>query len=106
MNLPWKIKGILLTAPLTEDLDDVIKFIDEYLAPRGFNLVMLQIRYRYDFKKHPEVRGYDPLSKDDVKRLLEVCKKHNIKLIPKMNLMVSMLWNPWKEATAPLWATP
>lgn len=87
MKLPWKTKGILLTAPLTDELDDVIKFIDEYLAPRGFNLIVLQIRYRYDFKRHPEVRGYDPLSKDDVKRLLAVCKKHGIKLIPKMNLM-------------------
>jgi hypothetical protein len=87
MNIPWKSKGILLTAPLTEELDDVIKFIDEYLAPRGFNLIVLQIRYRYRFKRHPEVCGYDALSSNDIKRLLAVCKKNNIKLIPKMNLM-------------------
>ncbi len=87
MNLSWKTKGIVLTAPLSDELDDVIKFIDEYLAPRGFNMIVMQIRYRYQFKKHPEVWGYDPLSFDDAKRLLAVCRKNNIKLVPKMNLI-------------------
>ena len=87
MNLPWKTKGITLTAPLTEEVDDVIKFIDEYLAPRGFNMIILQVRYRYQFKKHPEVWGYDPLSYEDVKKLVSACKRNNIKLIPKMNLI-------------------
>ena len=87
MNLPWKTKGIVLTAPLTDEIDDVIKFIDEYLAPRGFNMLVLQTRYRYQFKNHPEVWGYDPLSYNDVKKLLAVCKQNNIKLVPKMNLI-------------------
>ena len=86
MKLPWKTKGVLLTAPLTEDVDDVIKLIDEYLAPRGVNMIMLQIRYRYQFRRHPECCGYDPLSEKDVKRILAVCKKHNMALIPKINL--------------------
>ena len=87
MELPWKTKGIVLTAPLSSEIDDVISFIDKYIAPRGFNLIVLQVRYRYKFKTHPEVWGYDPLSYEDVKKLLDVCKKNNIKLIPKMNLI-------------------
>lgn len=87
MELPWQTKGIVLTAPLSEEIDDVIKLIREYLAPRGFNLIVLQVRYRYQFKKHPEVWGYDPLSLEDVKRLLEACKSSGIKLVPKMNLI-------------------
>ena len=87
MKLPWKTKGIVLTAPLSDEIDDVIKFIDEYLSPRGFNMIVLQVRYRYQFKRHPEVWGYDPLSYEDVKKLLYVCKKNNIKLVPKMNLI-------------------
>lgn len=86
MKLPWKTKGIVLTAPLSHEVDDVVKFIDEFLAPNGCNLICLQIRYRYRFKLHPECMGYDPLSYDDVKKLVNVCKKNNIKLVPKMNL--------------------
>lgn len=86
MNLPWKTKGIVLTAPLTHEVDNVVKFIDEYLAPNGCNLLVLQVRYRYRFQRHPECMGYDPLSFDDVKKLVAVCRKNGIKLVPKMNL--------------------
>ncbi len=87
MELPWKTKGIVLTAPLTEETDKVVELIDKYLAPRGFNTIVLQTRYRYRFKRHPECMGYDPLSEADVKKLLNVCRKNNIRLIPKMNLV-------------------
>lgn len=87
MSFNWNTKGIVLTAPLTKDVDDVAALIEKHLAPRGFNLIVLQVRYRYQFKNHPEVWGYDPLSYADVKKLLNVCKKNNIKLIPKMNLI-------------------
>ena len=87
MELSWKTKGIVLTAPLTGEVDDVVKFIDEFLAKRGYNMLVLQTRYRYQFKSHPEVRGYDALSYEDVKKLLRVCQKNNIKLVPKMNLL-------------------
>lgn len=86
MKLPWKIKGIVLTAPLSGEVDDVVAFIDKYLAPNGCNLIVMQIRYRYQFQLHPECQGYDPLSKSDIKKLVSVCKKNNIRLIPKMNL--------------------
>lgn len=86
MNLPWKIKGIVLTAPLSEEVDNTVKFIDEFLAPNGCNLICMQIRYRYRFQKHPECMGYDPLSKEDVKKIVRVCQKNGIRLLPKMNL--------------------
>ena len=86
MKLPWKTKGIVLTAPLTKEVDDVVEFIDKYLVPNGCNLIVMQIRYRYQFRLHPECQGYDPLSYDDVKKLVNICKKHNIRLVPKMNL--------------------
>ena len=80
MKIPWKTKGIVLTAPLTKEVDDVVEFIDKYLAPNGCNLIVMQIRYRYRFRLHPECQGYDPLSCNDVKKLVNVCKKHNIRL--------------------------
>ena len=87
MNFPWEKKGIVLTAPLSNEVGKVVRLIDEYLAPRDFDTVVLQVRYRYQFEKHPEVRGYDPLSESDVKKLLSVCRRNNIKLVPKMNLL-------------------
>jgi len=87
MNLPWKTKGVVLTAPLTEEVDNVVEYIDKYISPVGCNLIVMQIRYRYQFKRHPECMGYDPLSYADVKKLVAVCKKHGICLVPKMNIL-------------------
>lgn len=87
MALPWKTKGIVLTAPLTHEMDSVVRLIEEYLAPNGCNLIVLQTRYRYQFRLHPECQGYDPLSYGDVKRLLAACRRNGIRLLPKMNLL-------------------
>lgn len=84
-DYPWQTKGIVLTAPLTKDVDDVCMFIDRILSGK-VNMIVLQTRYRYQFKIHPECMGYDPLSENDVKKIVDVCKKNNIRLIPKMNL--------------------
>lgn len=86
-DLNWNIKGIVLTAPLTDEIDVVEEFISEYLNKHGFNLIVMQVRYRYQFQSHKNVWGYDPLSYDDVKRLVKVCKENGIALVPKMNLI-------------------
>ena len=84
-----KTKGIVLTAPqpYKNEVATVAEFIERVLAPAGVNLVVLQVRYRYQFKKHPECQGFDPLSYDDVKLLLNTCRRNGIRLIPKMNLL-------------------
>jgi len=89
LTIPWKTKGIVLTAPqpYKKEVRDVSDFIERILAPSGVNLVVLQTRYRYRFQRHPECMGYDPLSADDVKILLNACRRNGIRLIPKMNLL-------------------
>lgn len=83
---PWKTKGVMLTAPLIRDVDTVCEFIDRYLAGK-VDLIALQIRYRYRFTSHPECMGQEPLSYEDVKKIVGVCKKAGIRLIPKVNLL-------------------
>ena len=46
MVFPWKRQGIVLTAPLTHEVDDVVKFIDEFLATLDKeNRIMFVRRY-------------------------------------------------------------
>ena len=87
--IPWKTKGIVLTAPqpYKKEVRTVAEFIERILAPSGVNLIVLQTRYRYQFQRHPECRGYDPLSSEDVKILLDACRRNGIRLVPKMNLL-------------------
>ena len=84
----WKTKGICLYAPKPDELDLFEEFIEKKLVPGGCNLIVMIVRYRYQFKSHPECIGHDaPLSEADVKHMLQLCRKHNIRLVPKMNLM-------------------
>ena len=88
LNIPWKVKGICLSAPKPDELDMFEEFVEKKLAPGGCNLIIMLIRYRYQFKSHPECASPNsPLNEEQVKRVIAICRKHNIRLIPKMNLM-------------------
>jgi len=88
LEIPWRVRGICLGAPMPEDLDVFEEFVEKKLAPGGCNLIIMLIRYRYQFKSHPECANPDgPLNEAHVKRIVAICRKHNIRLIPKMNLL-------------------
>jgi hypothetical protein len=81
-------RGICLSAPKnSEDTDLFVRFIDEWLAPKKCSLLVLLIRYRYQFETRPECASPDALSKENMIKIKEACKRNNIKLVPKMNLM-------------------
>jgi len=84
-----EIKGICLNTPpnTKEDTALFVKFIDEWLAPRNCNLIVLLTRYRYQFESRPECASFGALSKQNMIAVREACKRNNIKLVPKMNLM-------------------
>lgn len=84
-SMPWKTRGLVLTAPLPQDVTDVCEWIEKTLAGK-INLIVLQTRYRYQFKTRPECTGRYALSEENVKQILAACRKAKIELIPKMNL--------------------
>lgn len=90
---PYPVRGLCVSAPSVENIDEFVKFIDDDLANDGLNLLILRIDYRYKFKSHPELIGKNPYSESDVKKLVSVCKKNNIRLIPQINLFGHQSWS-------------
>ncbi len=86
------VRGFCISAPQSKELDRFIKFINEELAPRSVNTLILRVDYNYQYESHPELRDQDALSKMEVKKLVEACKKNNIKLIPQVNLLGHQSW--------------
>ncbi len=86
------VRGFCIAAPRAEGLDKFIKFIDEELAPRNVNTLVLRVDYNFQFESHTELRNEDALSKEDVKKLVAVCQKHQIRLIPQINLLGHQSW--------------
>ena len=87
------VRGFCIGAPQPENLDEFIKFIDEELAPRGVNTLILRVDYEFKYESHPELRDSIALSKRDVKKLVAVCKKNNIRIIPQVNLLGHQSWS-------------
>jgi hypothetical protein len=86
------IRGFCISAPQPKGLEEFIKFIDEELAPNHINTLILRVDYNYQYESHPELRDPDALSKRDVKKLVAVCRKNNIRIIPQVNLLGHQSW--------------
>ena len=86
------VRGFCIGAPSPNDLDRFTKFIDEELASRKVNTLILRVDYNYQYKSHPELADSDALSESDVKKIVTVCKKDNINLIPQVNLLGHQSW--------------
>ena len=88
----FTVRGLCIAAPAREDVKEFAGIIENELAPSGLNLLVLRIDYNYRFTSHPELVSENPLEKEDVKLLVDVCSKHNIRLIPQINLLGHQSW--------------
>jgi hypothetical protein len=86
------VRGFCIAAPEPDQLDAFVKFIGEELAPRKVNTLILRVDYNYQFESHPELRDDVALSKADVKKMVAICQKNNIRLIPQINLLGHQSW--------------
>src|ERR1700761_8050574 len=88
----YVVRGFAIAAPKPSGLDDFVKFINEELAPRKINTLILRVDFNYSYKSHPELRDSAALTKGDVKKIVEACKKNNIAIIPQINLLGHQSW--------------
>lgn len=86
------VRGLAIAAPSSQGVDLFCKFIEEELAPVHFNMLILRVDWNYAYECHPELRDPNPLSKADIKKMVAVCKKYNIKLVPQINLLGHQSW--------------
>ena len=86
------IRGFCIDLPRPAGLDSFIRFINEELAPRKVNTLLLGVDYRYQFKSHPELIDSYALSNADVKKIVRACAQHHIRIIPQINLLGHQGW--------------
>ena len=86
------VRGLAISAPSSQRVDDFLKFVEEELVPAHFNMLILQIDWNYEYECHPELRTLRPLTKADIKKIVAFCKKYNITLAPQVNLLGHQSW--------------
>src|ERR1022692_3493995 len=86
------VRGFCIPAPSGNRVDEFIKFIEEELAPRSVNALILRVDYGFQFTSHPEVADQNGLSKEQAQKIATICKKHQIRIIPLINLLGHQSW--------------
>ena len=86
-NEQLPVRGFMLSVPSPANMDLFLKFIEEELAPANVNLLILRVNNSYAYESYQRLRGEVFLSKPDAKKIVAVCKKHSITLVPKFNLL-------------------
>lgn len=86
------VRGLAIEAPSPRQLNDFLKFVEGDLVPAHFNLLILRVDWKYAYETHPELRDPDVLSKEDVKRIVAVCRTRGIRLVPQINLLGHQSW--------------
>ncbi|HUC85415.1 MAG TPA: family 20 glycosylhydrolase, partial [Candidatus Acidoferrales bacterium] len=86
------VRGFCIAAPPSNRVDEFVHFIDQELAPRAVNTLILRVDYNFQFTSLPEFNDPQGLSKADAARLVAVCKKHKIRLIPLIDLLGHQSW--------------
>ena len=89
---PLPVRGLAIEAPKPAGLDRFLTFIEEELVPARFNLLILRVDWNYAYETHPELRDPNPLTRADVKRIVELCRQHGIRLVPQINLLGHQSW--------------
>jgi hypothetical protein len=86
------VRGFCISAPGPAQVDAFVAFIEKELAPRQVNLLILRVDFGYEYTSHPELRANQALSRDDVNKLVAVCKAKAIRLVPQINLLGHQSW--------------
>src|SRR3954467_9009814 len=91
------VRAFCIPSPSPNRLDEFIKFIEEDLAPRSVNVLILRVDYSFQFTSRPEMADKGGLSREQARKLAEVCRKHQIRIIPLIDLLAISHGNPTVE---------
>ncbi len=89
----YPVRGLFVDAPSRDKVDTFVKFIDEELAPNHINTLILAVNYNYRFTSRPEMANPDAIGKEDVQKIVDVCRKHKINVFPLINLLGHQSWS-------------
>ena len=86
------LRGLAIAAPSTENVDRFVSFIDKELSPLKINTLILRVDYNFQYQSHPELAEDDPLTQADVDKIVAICTKHGISIVPQINLLGHQSW--------------
>lgn len=92
-DFPYKpFMAIHLPVRGNQSLPLMIRLVSETLPMRRVNTLILQIDYGYKFKTHPEIHVRDCFTGKQIRELVQIARRHNVKVIPLLNCYGHQSW--------------
>ncbi|MCK4751198.1 MAG: family 20 glycosylhydrolase [Bacteroidales bacterium] len=89
---PPPVVGLCMAAPGPDHLDQFLSFMETELSPGGINTLVLRVDFNYTYESYPNLRDDQPLTKEQVKKLVGKARSLGIALIPQVNLLGHQSW--------------
>ena len=86
------MRGFCIASPSGNRVDEFIKFIEEELAPRVVNTLILRVDYNFQFLSRTEMADKGGLSREQAQSIAAICRKHQIRVIPLIDLLGHQSW--------------
>jgi type 1 glutamine amidotransferase len=86
------VRGFCIAAPSPRGLDAFVTFIEQELASRQVNTLILRVDFNFQYASRPELADPHGLSKADAARIVAACRAHRIRVIPQVNLLGHQSW--------------
>jgi len=86
------VRGLCIATPRPKEVDKFVRFIKDELVRGKINTLILRNDYNYMFQSHPELRDSDALSKNEVKKIVKVCRENHIRIVPQIDLLGHQSW--------------
>jgi hypothetical protein len=86
------VRAFCIQAPSSNRLDEFNRFIEEGLAPRAVNVLILRVDYSFQFLSRPELADQAGLSREQAQSIAATSRRHQIRVIPLINLLGHQSW--------------
>jgi hypothetical protein len=92
LNAQFPVRGLHLSAPKPADVPLLARFIRTALPKEGVNTLVLEVNYRYQYKKRPEVVDADALTREQISDIAAAAREAGVRIVPQVNLLGHQSW--------------
>ena len=81
--MPWNGIHIGINS---KSIDPLIDAVNSVIPKLGINLLIVEVDYNFEYESYPQLRGENPLNKDQVRKLIDACKNNVSELYPNFRV--------------------
>ena len=94
--MPWNAIHIGINS---NSIDRLIDAVNNVMPGLGINLLIVEVNYNFEYESYPQLRDDNPVSKIQMKNLINACRNNEIRIVPQFQ---SLGHQSWSKKTHPL----